>query len=69
VSLNYYTTAVNNLLQLSISGMPVQWRSQPKSFGRGKSFDFRRATVFSLGHRLSKHKRTRYLSNCCGHGP
>ena len=29
----------------------------------GKSFDFQRATVFCMGHRLSKHKTTRYARN------
>jgi len=28
-----------------------------------KYFDFKRATVFSLSHRLSKHKTTRYARN------
>jgi len=31
----------------------------PKIWG-SKSFDFRRATVFRLGHPLSKHKMTMY---------
>ena len=31
-------------------------------------FDFRRATVFCLGYRISKHKMTRYAKNL-GHGP
>jgi len=28
-----------------------------------KSFDFKRTTVFCLGHRLSNHKMTRYARN------
>jgi len=35
----------------------------------GGDFDFRRATVFCLGHRLPKHKITRYAKNLRGHGP
>ena len=35
-------------------------------FGGTKSFDFKRATVFCLGHRLSKHIMTRYASNLGG---
>ena len=31
-------------------------------------FDFRRATAFCLGCRLSKHKVTRYAKNLGGHG-
>jgi len=33
-----------------------QWRSQPEMLGRAKDFDFKRATVFGLGHRFSQHK-------------
>jgi len=44
-----------------------QWRSQPKSLGRGKSFDFKRATVFCLGHPLSKHKMTKCARHLGGH--
>jgi len=36
---------------------------QPKTLGRAKYSDFERATAFDLGHRLSKHKTTRYVSN------
>jgi len=32
-------------------------------------FDFRRATVFSLGYRLSKRKMTTCSKNLEGHGP
>jgi len=32
-------------------------------------FDFRLATVFCLGHRLSKHKMTRYFKNLVGMVP
>jgi len=28
-----------------------------------QNFDFKRATVFSLGHRLLKHEMTRYARN------
>jgi len=37
--------------------------------GEGKNFDFRRATVFISGYRLSKRKMTRYANNFGGHGP
>jgi len=33
-------------------------RSHLKIWGGLKYFDFKRATVFCLGHRLSKHKTT-----------
>jgi len=33
-----------------------------------KNFDFRRATIFFLRHRLSEHKMTRYAKNLGG-GP
>jgi len=33
-----------------------------------KTFDFKRATVFSLGHRLSTHTMERYARNFGGHG-
>jgi len=36
--------------------------SQPKTLG-GSYFEFKRATVFCLGHRVSKHKTTRYAKN------
>ena len=45
---NYFTTANSQLIQIPISGMPVI------------NSDFGRATVFDLGHRLSKHKTTKY---------
>jgi len=32
-------------------------------------FDFRLATVFCLGYRLSKHKMTRYFKNLGVHDP
>jgi len=38
----------------------------PQIFLRGKYFDFKRATVFCLGHRLSKHKTTRYARHFGG---
>jgi len=31
--------------------------------------DFKRATVFCLGYRLSKHKTTRYVRNLGVHSP
>jgi len=37
-----------------------QWRSQPKNWGRGKMFDFRRITLFCLEKRLSKYKMTAF---------
>jgi len=46
----------------------LQWRCQPKIFSGAKYFDFKRATVFCLGHRLSKHKMT-YAKNLGGRGP
>jgi len=36
--------------------------ASPKFF-LGKYFDFKRVTVFCLGHRLSKYKSTRYARN------
>jgi len=39
-----------------------QWRRKTKFF-LVKIFDFRRATVFCLGYRLSEHKITRYAKN------
>jgi len=32
----------------------------------GKYFDLKRAMIFDLGHRLSKHKTTRYARNSGG---
>jgi len=46
-----------------------QWRCQFQILGGAKYFDFKRATVFSLGHRLSNHKTTRYVRNMGGHSP
>ena len=37
-----------------------QWRSQPKNWGSGKMFAFRRITLFCLEKRLSKHKMTAF---------
>jgi len=37
-----------------------QWRSQPKNWGSGKMFDFRRITLFCLEKRLSEHKMTAF---------
>jgi len=34
--------------------------------GGVKYFDFKRTTVFGFGHRLSKHKTTRYARNLGG---
>jgi len=34
-----------------------------KNFGGSKMFDFRRATLFCVRYRLSKHKMTRYSKN------
>jgi len=39
--------------------------ASPKIFW-GKVFDFRRATVFCLKRRFSKHKMTIYARNCGG---
>ena len=41
----------------------VQWRSQPKIY------DFRRATIFCLGYRLSMHKMTSYAKIWVGPWP
>ena len=41
-----------------------QWRGQHKSFG-DKIFNFRRATVFCLGYRLSTRKMTAPLLRLC----
>jgi len=38
-------------------------------FGGRKPFDFKRATVFCLGHRLSKNKMTRHARNLGGPWP
>ena len=52
----------------------LKWRSQPKifrgakKFGLDDMFDFRRATVFCLCYRLSKHKMARSSKNLGGHG-
>jgi len=43
-----------------------QWRSQHKFVLGQEMFDFRRATVFCLGYRLSKHKTIRYYKNFGG---
>jgi len=37
-----------------------QWRSQPKNWGSGKMFDFRRITLFCSEKRLPKHKITAF---------
>jgi len=47
----------------------VQWRSQPKKFGGGKMFDFRRIVLFCLEKRLSKHKMTIFSKNFGGPWP
>jgi len=44
-------------------------RTVVQTVGGGKYFDFERATVFSSGHRLSKHKMTRYARNLEGTWP
>jgi len=49
--------------RICCSPSEVQWRSQTKMF------DFRLATVFCLGYRLSKHKMTRYFKNLGGMEP
>jgi len=46
-----------------------QRRNQTKSWGVAKFFGFKRATVFCLGHRLTKHKTTRYAGNLWGAWP
>ena len=56
------------------SNTMTQWRGQAKLFFRAKKFwgvkmfDFRRATLFSLGYRLSKRRMTTHSKNR-GHGP
>jgi len=40
--------------------------AQPAQNTGGEMFDFRRATLFRLGYRLSKHKMTRYANNFGG---
>jgi len=47
----------------------AQWRSQPKIFLGFEMFDFRRATAFSLGYRLSKRKMTIILKILGGMPP
>jgi len=44
------------------------WRRQANYFG-GKYVDFERATVFCLGHHLTKHKTTSSGRNFGEHGP
>jgi len=39
-----------------------QWRSQPKILAL-KYFEFKRPTVFGLGHRVSKHNTACYAEN------
>jgi len=49
--------------------MPThQWRSQPKSFGEAKMFNFRRITLL-FGIPLSKRKMTIYTDNLGGKAP
>jgi len=43
--------------------------SQRKNFGGTKDIDFKRATVFSSRHCLSKHKMTRYARNLAATSP
>ena len=45
-----------------------QWRSQPKNWGSGKTFDFRWITLFCLENCLSKHNMTAFYK-FGGHGP
>jgi len=40
--------------------------ARPKFLGEVKYFDCKRATVFCLGHRLTKHKTKRYAGNLGG---
>jgi len=44
-----------------------QWRSQPKILRGAKHLT--QATVFGVGHRLSKHETTRYARNLGGMAP
>jgi len=45
----------------------LQTEYQPKTFfWETKSFDRKQATVVCLGHRLSKHKMTKYARNLEG---
>jgi len=61
---NYCTAANSNLLQISIGGMSVvSGIANPKFWERPNVLTLRRATVFDLGHRFSKHKMTRYARN------
>jgi len=47
------------------SVLPIAY--QPKTFfGGTTSFDLKRTTVVCLGHRLSKHKMTKYARNLVG---
>ena len=48
---------------------PQQKRSRPKKNFWGKYSEFKRATVFGLGHRILKHKTTRYVRNLEGMAP
>jgi len=59
-----------NRAKLSLNGF-VGFSSVPSpKFGGNKYFDCKRATVFCLGHRLTKHKTTRYARICLrGHDP
>jgi len=46
----------------------TQWRSQPRNWGGGKMFDFRRITLFCLEKQLSKHKMSIFSKYLGGHG-
>jgi len=48
----------NIVVRNSCSGV-----ADPKVWEERNIFDFKWATVFGLGHRLSKHKTTRYARN------
>jgi len=47
----------------------TQQRIQPKSSGGARYFEFKRATVLGLGHRLAKYKTSRYAWNFAGPWP
>ena len=63
------TVSVSHGLPRRKKGSVWQWRSQPKNFGGGEMFDFRRITLFCLENRLSKHKMTIFSKNFGRYGP
>jgi len=68
VAAGYTLNVSRQCNEVSQSPCHSQWRSQPTILGRAYYFDFKRATLFGLAHRFSKHKTTRYARIFLGHG-